>query len=157
MSNPANFKQSNPKRSRRQYKTRPAEDRFWEKVRKTPTCWLWEASKLPGGYGQFRAGRMVLAHRFSYELVNGTIPAGLQIDHLCRVRHCVNPDHMEVVTNRENSMRGISPSIRIHKSGRCAKGHIMTPENTYIYKKGWRECRECQRISHKQRRENHGG
>ena len=85
----------------------PAHDRFWAKVQKTDTCWLWTAYRLPSGYGQFGLnGKMVYAHRWSYEQVHGPIPKGMHIDHLCRVKHCVNPDHLEVVTCRENAMRG---------------------------------------------------
>ena len=71
------------------------------------TCLPWVAHSDRFGYGQFKVGgRVVLAHRFAYEMVVGPIPDGLQLDHLCRVRHCVNPDHLEPVTNRENALRG---------------------------------------------------
>ena len=149
MSNPANFKQFNPKRSRRQYKTRPVADRFWEKVHKTKTCWLWTAYKNPLGYGQFGVGyRVVYAHRFSYEIHKGVIPDGLELDHLCRVPSCVNPEHLEAVTRRENHLRGNHPSIQIYHSGRCGKGHERTPENTYIWSGNPRKrfCRVCKKL-----------
>lgn len=106
-------------------------------------CWLWTGYKQPKGYGTFkRNGTMQLAHRAAYELLRGEIPAGLQLDHLCRNRSCVNPDHLEPVTNRENCAR--SP---IHKMNRtqCPQGHAYTPENTYINPANHgRVCRTCQ-------------
>ena len=91
----------------------PLAERFWPKVRKTATCWLWTGSRNNMGYGKIKQAdrrTMSLAHRVSYELLVGPIPEGMQLDHLCRVRHCVRPDHLEVVTNRENNMR--APHIR---------------------------------------------
>ena len=83
-------------------------DTFWSRVEKTADgCWLWTSTIVWNGYGQFRIdNRRVYAHRFAYEQVNGTIPAGLDLDHLCRVRRCVNPAHLEPVTRRENLRRG---------------------------------------------------
>lgn len=81
--------------------------RFWSKVEKTDTCWLWRGFTTKKGYGHFALGRgYKQAHRHSYELLVGKIPSHLQIDHLCRVRNCVNPDHLEPVTSRENALRG---------------------------------------------------
>jgi hypothetical protein len=96
-----------------------AEDRFWAKVKKDGPvpgyapqlggCWLWTGAKHALGYGQQRIDwRIVPAHRFSYELLVGPIPEGLQIDHLCRVPSCVRPSHLEPVTHRENGLRGIA-------------------------------------------------
>ena len=78
------------------WKSRPPEERFWEKVEKTETCWLWTAAKYPGGYGVFGIHPKVMkaAHRFSWELANGPIPEGLWVLHKCDVRHCVRPDHL---------------------------------------------------------------
>jgi hypothetical protein len=75
-------------------------------------CWLWTGT-LRSGYGRFRAdGRLVQAHRYSYERAVGPIPADRQLDHLCRVRRCVNPDHLEPVTPSENVLRSpIHPSV----------------------------------------------
>ena len=84
----------------------PAE-RFWPQVKKTDTCWLWTGYLKPNGYASFYPGggrhvAKVYAHRFVYELMRGPITDGLQIDHLCSVRHCVNPAHLELVTHRTN-------------------------------------------------------
>jgi hypothetical protein len=88
-------------------KRRTIEARFWEKVDKTDTCWLWTGSSDRLGYGRFSTWPSVtLAHRFAYELLAGPIPDGLVIDHLCRTPSCVNPDHLEPVTQRENLRRG---------------------------------------------------
>src|SRR5690242_4725322 len=96
------------------------EERFWFHVNKTPTCWLWIGWKSHNGYGRFsiNASKKVQAHRFAYELLRGPIPAGLQIDHLCRVPACVNPAHMEVVTASVNQKRGTAGAIlgRLHSS-----------------------------------------
>lgn len=84
-------------------------DRFWWKVHKTTTCWIWRGVLDRDGYGQFGVGRKNLrAHRWAYESVVGPIPEGLEIDHLCRVKSCVNPLHMEPVTKTENIRRARS-------------------------------------------------
>jgi len=85
----------------------PAADRFWAKVDKSDTCWTWTGSRNGRGYGLFMVapGSCVRAHRFAYELLVGPIPDGLQLDHLCGVKACVNPSHLEPVTNEENSRR----------------------------------------------------
>ena len=120
-------------------------DRFWAKVQKTDTCWLWTAAKHPKGYGNFwHAHTMVKAHRFSYELSHGPIPEGLQIDHLCRVRHCVNPAHLEAVTNQENIIRGEGFAGRQSRQTHCIHGHPFSEGNMYIRNDGARICKMCQ-------------
>ena len=114
------------------------ETRFWGKVKKTQTCWLWTGSKN-NGYGYFRAGKHVLVHRYAYELLKGEIPEGLHIDHLCRVRNCVNPDHLEPVTLAENNRR--VAEARTH----CKWGHSFSGDNLFLRKNGERECRTCMR------------
>lgn len=117
--------------------------RFWAKVEKTDTCWFWTASRTTAGYGKVAVQQSVIvsAHRFAYELLIGPIPLGLQLDHLCRQRLCVNPWHLEPVTNAENSRRGAKGRLVTH----CVHGHEYTPENTRIRSNGRRGCRECER------------
>lgn len=82
-------------------------ERFLSKVKRTEGCWLWIGSTNFGGYGTYYvSGRAVRAHRFSYELFVGKIPDGLELDHLCRYKSCVNPKHLEPVTHQENVIRG---------------------------------------------------
>jgi hypothetical protein len=118
---------------------------FWGRVDQSGDCWLWTAGLYNNtGYGQFRRRG---AHRVAYEALIGPIPKGLEIDHLCRVRHCVNPAHMELVTKVENVMRGESPAARNARKAECHNGHVFTSENTYIDKRGRRSCRECGRAA----------
>lgn len=95
-------------------------------------CWNWTGALTTTGYGQFRAdGKPWAAHRWAYETFVRSLPAGVVIDHLCRNRRCANPKHLDPVTNRENVMRGMSPTAVIRRQGVCKYGHEMTPENTY--------------------------
>jgi hypothetical protein len=91
-------------------------DRFWRKVDKTETCWLWTAGTT-GGYGHFRPARSVpvLAHRYTYEQMCGPVAEGMELDHLCRVPRCVNPAHLEPVTHAENVRRGRVATVLAHK------------------------------------------
>ena len=139
-------------------KPRPAADRFWDKVNKTDTCWLWTASCSPTGYGVFRISqpvhKLVSAHRWAYEQVHGPIPAGLQIDHLCRIRHCVNPDHLEAVTQKENLQRGKGTNGHSYtRKTHCKHGHMFNCKNTQIRPDGSRRCRVCNRIQKRARRQ----
>lgn len=128
---------------------RTREARFWGKVEKTESCWLWKAGKLPGGYGMFwlrEVGNNVGAHRVAYELTYGPIPDGLVIDHLCRVRHCVNPAHMEPVSMRENVLRGVGKTANSARQAHCIHGHEFDTANTWVSKDGrHRHCKQCLR------------
>jgi hypothetical protein len=110
-------------------------------------CWLWLAGCYTNSYGMFWDGeREVRAHRFAYERYRGPISAGLQLDHLCRVKVCVNPSHLEPVTLRENVRRGISPPAINAVKDTCLHGHPFTAVNTRIRPndKG-RRCLTCER------------
>lgn len=121
-------------------------ERFWSKV-STPDgehgCWEWTASRDVDGYGSFWLdGKPRKAHRLSYEDAVGPVPTELQLDHLCRVRHCVNPAHLEPVTQKQNAERG-ALAMRTH----CPQGHPYSGSNvvTYNRKDGRprRQCRTC--------------
>jgi hypothetical protein len=123
--------------------------RFWASVDKdSGDCWVWTGGFQSAGYGRFCLnGRDRLVHRFAYEALVAPIPAGLVIDHLCRNRACVNPAHLEPVTNRVNLLRGIgAPALNAAKT-HCDHGHEFSPENTYREPKrpGYRFCRRCRR------------
>lgn len=119
-------------------------ERYWSKVQPVPSgCWIWTAAKDQSGYGRFGvAGLAVVSHRVSYEALVGPIPDGLHVDHLCRNRACVNPEHLEPVTCRENILRGIGPSAQHAMKTHCPEGHEYTAENTYVYR-GSRYCVAC--------------
>lgn len=131
--------------------------KFWSKVDKTEACWTWTGSIDQHGYGYFRTnGRRYAAHRFSYLLARGDIPKGLVVDHLChgwdtnckaegnwcRHRSCVNPDHLEAVTQRENLLRGHGVSGQAARRTHCPQGHPYDEANTY-FQGGDRRCRAC--------------
>ena len=116
---------------------------FWERISFERDHWMWTGSISPQGYGTFSvSGVGFLAHRWSYEHFVGPIPEGLHIDHLCRVRACVNPAHLEPVTCQVNVLRGVGPTAAHAVKTHCKHGHEFTPENT-IPVKGGRRCREC--------------
>lgn len=117
-----------------------AQERFWKKVNKTDSCWLWNGAKGQSGHGQFWNGnRLVQAHRISYEWSVGAIPKGLTIDHICQTPPCVNPDHLQVMSMMDNVLLG-SKVQNTH----CPNGHPFSKENTF-YIKTARSCRICKR------------
>ena len=122
-------------------------NRFWNKVDKTGSCWVWTGARTSQGYGNFLwYGKNVVAHRKSYEILVGNIPKDLDLDHLCRNRSCVNPYHLEPVTRRENLLRGDTiPAKHVNKT-HCPKGHKYTKENTYTYAgNNSRYCKTCRK------------
>lgn len=116
--------------------------RFWNRVVKTDTCWIWIGAHTVSGYGTvIRNKKTIYAHRVSYEMAFGPIPKGLEIDHLCNTPACIRPDHLRAVTHRENMNRSHPGAFNAAKT-HCPAGHEYTPENTYTYK-GRRNCRMC--------------
>lgn len=117
--------------------------KFISKVTKLDSdCWRFDG-KDDDSYGIFYyKGKQVLAHRYSYQHYKEKIPVGLVIDHLCRNKKCVNPKHLEVVTNRENVLRGIGLTAMNAKKTNCPKGHSLSGSNLYTHN-GIRYCRKC--------------
>ena len=128
----------------------------WNKIRKTKGCWLWLGTKTGAGYGEhYVYYRKFSVHRLMYSKYKGDIHSGLVIDHLCRNRICCNPDHLELVTLNENTMRGVGITAVNKTKTHCIHGHEFTLENTYIHtwfdknkrttKRPARRCRQCSR------------
>lgn len=126
-------------------------ERFWARVDASGDCWVWTASCDHKGYGQFSPGGGVKtqrAHRWAWEHLVGPIPDRMVIDHLCRVRRCVNPDHLRITTSGENTACSpIALAAVAARKTHCTNGHQYTPENTYLtrLKSGntGRSCRQC--------------
>ena len=120
--------------------------RFWAKVAFSDEteCWYWTASFNRDGYGQFKIlGSYEGAHRWAWECCNGPVPEGMELDHLCRNRRCVRPDHLDAVTHRENCRRGSRGLLR-SPAEQCVRGHEFTPINTRLSQRE-RICRSCAR------------
>lgn len=132
-------------------------ERFWGKVDKggPDDCWLWTGAGLSSrGYGLFYDGaRIVAAHRWSYEQVHGEIPAGLVMHHICHRRACVNPAHLEPVTNRENVLEADGITAEAARKTHCPQGHPYEGDNLYVDRSGRRHCRTCRRESDQRRRD----
>ena len=129
--------------SKHQSKSR--EQRFWAKVKKTESCWLWTGAKNNRGYGHVGwvqadgVMRWLYVHRLSYEWARGPIADGHELDHLCQVPACVNPDHLEQVTRAVNASR-----VGERKTA-CVRGHDYAEPNVYVGTDGRRQCRACRR------------
>lgn len=130
---------------------------FWIKVQPPSfigECWQWTGSKNKYGYGTFNTRvKTFFAHRAVYQFLIGKIPKGLELDHLCKNRSCVNPYHLEAVTHRTNIMRGDSPHAKNSRHTHCPKGHLLEGSNLLKYrlKDGHRVCRECFLIKNRNR------
>jgi hypothetical protein len=128
------------------------EREFWANVDKGEGCLIWTGSRYPKGYGRAIMLGTEGAHRVAYILAKGPIPEGKQIDHLCRVKACVNPDHLEAVTPSVNTKRGLSPAQitainhrRKVEITHCPKGHPYFGDNLMVGRDGKRRCKTCRR------------
>lgn len=137
-------------------KATPVADRFWVKVNtrgpipeRRPDlgrCWIWTAA-TNGRYGIITGH---YAHRLSYEMAHGSIRDGLVIDHLCATPLCVNPDHLEPVTQQTNVLRGVGFAAIHSQKTACPQGHVYDEANVYLYR-GCRYCRACMRERNRKR------
>lgn len=123
---------------------------FEDNIVKTESCWVWRGKLTKDGYGRYyRNNEAKYAHRHSYETYKGSIPNGLVIDHLCRNRACVNPNHLEAVTNKTNIARGDMGLRGAHNKQKthCKWGHEFDAANTYLDPRGKRGCKKCRNRS----------
>lgn len=133
-------------------------ERFWSKVEKSEGgCWSWSASCNMDGYGQFLYhGKMCRSHRIAYTWIKGEIPVGFELDHVCRNRKCVNPEHLEAVDHRTNSIRAMIATGVKAGATHCVNGHPFNDANTGIRKTGsGRYCKVCSRRSGDRSYEKH--
>jgi hypothetical protein len=145
------------------------EERLWLNVNKNGPipeyrpdlgpCWLWKLSTDARDYGQMSVnGKMRKTHQLAYELVIGPVPPGLELDHLCRVRPCLNPLHLEAVPPLVNNLRGFGAAALNSRKTHCPKGHPYDEENTYWENGGKRHCRTCWSLRSAARsKRDHGG
>ncbi len=130
-------------------------ERIEENYTVTPGgCWEWDLTRTEFGYGkitlkQKKFNKSLIAHRLYYQLVVDYIPDNLVLGHKCDNPPCINPDHMEVTTQRENNAKGIGVTADNLRKTACDNGHKFTQENTGRYKNGWRYCRTCSRLRSK--------
>jgi hypothetical protein len=139
---------------------RPILERFEAKFIPEPNsgCWLWTSAVNSGGYGTFsiRHSKSVMAHRFAYEIYKSEIPHGLEVDHRCFNRQCVNPDHLDAVSRKINVHRAlyhrvVEPAKKVIPKTHCRRGHEHNEENSYFQDLGngrrQRFCRRCRAIA----------
>jgi hypothetical protein len=131
--------------------------RFWSNIDRNGTggCWVWQG-EVTNTYGRIFVGgerKRQLVHRFAYEMFVGPIEPGMEIDHVCKVRLCANPDHLDQVTGRENKLRSIGFASANAKKTECIHGHPFDERNTHVTKNGQRKCRACDRDRVRARRE----
>lgn len=144
--------QRDPDTSRLKYIPRGDKERLMVKVKKIDGHWMWNGSLDGNGkYGGFHyKGKQRRAHRVAWELFVGPIPEGMVLDHMCRVTQCVNPDHLQVVTQRENLLIGETLQAENAKKTHCIRGHEFNDINTYFTPSGGRACRPCRRFRYKE-------
>jgi hypothetical protein len=123
-------------------------ERFIPKIRVSDDgakCWLWQGYVDPQGYGRFTGTAPMRAHRWAYAYFRGPIPTGLVVDHICRRRHCVNPQHLRVVTSAENTHApgSIAPAKLLREAETCIRGHPFNSANTGLTQRGYRYCKVC--------------
>lgn len=120
-------------------------ERFWARIKIDENgCWIWQGARGAGGYGQMSVnGRRVLTHRLAFEHYKRPFAEGEQADHLCRVRPCANPEHMEGVSSRTNTQRGMAPMMVLHRNRICKNGHPMVGDNIAKGPHGSKLCRLC--------------
>lgn len=129
-------------------------DRLWSRAEENENgCWIWTGSRYKAGYGRFYLGQEdVYAHRVMYMIFIGEIPKDLHTDHLCRVRECCNPEHLQPVTCRENIMRSpIAPAAINASKTHCKRGHPLSGDNLGVDANGGRHCRTCSITSARKR------
>lgn len=118
---------------------------FGEDGKYITECWVWIGHIAKNGYGRYGS-------RLAHKLVYGNIPSNKQLDHLCRNRSCVNPKHLEVVSQKINILRGVGAAANNHRKSSCKHGHAFSNENTYVDRQGHRNCRTCDRLKKAKRR-----
>lgn len=139
-------------------------NKFWSRVDKSPAhlgCWLWTGYVTQSGYGQLTVNTIQFyAHRFAWLLRHGSLPdSQLELDHICRNRRCVNPEHLRVLTQRENTMLGVCPMAINARKTHCPQGHPLSPNNTFSNgpRRNWRRCLECKKAHEKRYAQSEAG